>query len=317
MQLISLVIPCHNEADVLDAFFGKILEVSSKLEDARFEFLFVDDGSDDGTLDRLLEFRARDPRVAVIELSRNFGKEPALSAGLQAARGDAVIPIDADLQDPPHVILPMVEAWRAGADVVLARRSDRATDSFLKRVTASWFYRLHNSIADVEIPRDVGDFRLMDRQVVDAVKQLPERMRFMKGIFAWVGFDAVYVDYAREPRAAGQTSFSGVRLWNFALEGITSFSTIPLRVWTYFGAVIAFVSIVYGTVIAVSVLLFGVDVPGYASIFVAVSFLGSLNLIGIGVLGEYLGRTYVETKMRPLYFVKEHHGSVQETDEEL
>ena len=313
MPTISLVIPCHNEADVLPAFYSEVTSTISKLPDFEFEFVFVDDGSEDETLARLLEFKSRDPRVSVVELSRNFGKEPALSAGLEAAGGDAVIPIDADLQDPPELILPMVEAWRSGAEVVLARRSNRDTDSFLKRWTAECFYKIHNSIADVRIPRNVGDFRLMDRQVVDAVKQLPERMRFMKGIFAWVGFDAVYVDYAREPRAAGESSFSGVRLWNFALEGITSFSTIPLRVWTYFGAFIALVSFVYGAAIAISVLIFGVDVPGYASIFVAVSFLGSVNLIGIGILGEYLGRTYLETKMRPLYFVKKHHrASVSE-----
>jgi glycosyltransferase involved in cell wall biosynthesis len=245
-----------------------------------------------------------DRRFKVIEFSRNFGKEAALTAGIDAARGEAVIPIDADLQDPPGLIGQMVAAWLQGAEVVLARRTDRSSDGLMKRKTAAWFYRLHNRMSNTQIPENVGDFRLMDRVVVNALKQLPERQRFMKGLFAWVGFRTVTVDYARAPRLAGKTKFSGFALWNFALEGFTSFSTVPLKIWTYLGALGAMGTFFYALFIILYTLLHGTRVPGYASLLVAVLFFGSVQLMSIGLLGEYIGRIYLETKQRPSYLIR-------------
>jgi len=246
--------------------------------------------------------------VRVIRLSRNFGHQPALTAGLEHARGDVVVMIDADLQDPPELITRLVAAWTGGADVVLARRTDRSSDSFLKRTTAELFYRIHNRLSSVKIPENVGDFRLLDRAAVDALKALPERQRFMKGLFAWIGFRTTTVDYARRGRATGTSKFSGWRLWNLALEGITSFSTVPLRIWTYIGALGALLTFLYALFIIARVLLLGVDVPGYASLLVAILFLGSLQLLSVGVLGEYIGRVYLETKQRPVYVVRREFG---------
>jgi glycosyltransferase involved in cell wall biosynthesis len=270
--------------------------------------VFVDDGSSDNTLLQLIALTARDKRIRVIEFSRNFGKEAAMTAGIDAARGEAVIPIDVDLQDPPSLIAQMVAAWEAGAEVVLARRIDRASDGVLKRQTASWFYRLHNRMSKTKIPENVGDFRLMDRIVVDALKKLPERQRFMKGLFAWVGFRTVALDYTRATRAAGATKFSGLALWNFALEGITSFSTLPLKIWTYLGAAGALSALAYAIFIIIRTIISGSSVAGYASLFVAVLFFGSVQLMSIGLLGEYIGRIYIETKQRPAYLVRKVHG---------
>ena len=219
-----------------------------------------------------------------------------------------MIPLDADLQDPPELIPEMIAVWRRGAEVVLAKRADRRSDSPAKRRGAQLFYRFHNWLSDVPIPENAGDFRLMDRQVVEALKRLPERQRFMKGLFAWVGFKSATVEYVRPPRAAGSSRFSGWRLWNLALEGITSFSTVPLRIWTYVGLLCAFLTFVYGFYIIVRTLIYGVDVPGYASLFVAVLMLGSLQIVSIGILGEYLGRVYLESKQRPAYVVRREYG---------
>ncbi len=307
-QLISLVVPFYNEEESIRAFADAVLPVLNAIPEAAWEIICVDDGSQDQTLAGLLALAAGEPRVRVIELSRNFGKEAALTAGLEAARGDAVIPMDADLQDPPELIARMVGAWREGAEVVLARRTDRSTDTMLKRGTASLFYRLNRHISNIELPENVGDFRLMDRAVVEALKQLPERQRFMKGLFAWLGFKTVTLDYVRTPRVAGKSKFSGFRLWNFAMEGFTSFSTTPLKIWTYLGALGAVVALVYAVFIVFRTIFFGNPVPGYASIFVAVTFFGSVQLISIGVLGEYIGRIYVETKQRPVYLVRKFHN---------
>ncbi|MFD1264108.1 glycosyltransferase, partial [Thauera mechernichensis] len=236
--------------------------------------------------------------------TRNFGKEAALTAGIEYAKGDVVIPIDVDLQDPPGIIPIMVEKWREGYDVVLGKRVDRNSDTWLKRTLAGLFYRIHNRISDPLIPPDVGDFRLMDRKVITALCNLPESRRFMKGVFSWVGFHTATVEYARPERIAGNTKFNTWRLWNLALEGITSFSIAPLKIWTYIGGFVSLVSFVFAMFIIVRVMTIGADVPGYASLVVAVSFLGGLQLIGIGVLGEYLGRTYLESKRRPVYIVQ-------------
>ena len=307
-QLLSLIVPFYNEEDAIGLFAASVLPVLEALADIQWEIICVDDGSRDATLPRLLDLAAAQPLIRVVELSRNFGKEAALTAGLEAARGDAVIPMDADLQDPPELIPQMLAAWRGGAEVVLARRADRSTDSMMKRGTAALFYRLTRSISNIELPENVGDFRLLDRTVVEALRRLPERQRFMKGLFAWLGFKTVVLDYARTTRAAGSSKFSGFKLWNFALEGFTSFSTTPLKIWTYLGAVGAVVALIYALFIMLRTLILGNEVPGYASIFVAVTFFGSVQLISIGVLGEYIGRIYMETKQRPIYLVRKFHN---------
>jgi glycosyltransferase involved in cell wall biosynthesis len=305
---ISIVVPFFNEAAAIPPFHCALLPCLAVLPGYRFEIICVDDGSTDGTLPALLALAAADSRFKIIELSRNFGKEAALTAGLDAASGDAVIPIDADLQDPPALIGEMLAVWGRGAEVVLARRANRAADALLKRQTASWFYRLHNRLSKTKIPENVGDFRLMDRVVVDALKRLPERQRFMKGLFAWVGFRTVTIDYTRAERAAGASKFSGFALWNFAMEGFTSFSTSPLKIWTYLGALSAICTFAYAVFIVMRTLILGIDVPGYASLLVAILFFGSVQLVSIGLLGEYIGRIYLETKQRPTYLIRKVHG---------
>ncbi|RSD20479.1 glycosyltransferase [Pandoraea apista] len=307
--LVSLVVPCHNEAPALDKFYRAVPPVLDSMSHVRFEIVCVNDGSTDDTLSTLLALRRADARIRVIDFTRNFGKEAALSAGIDEAQGDAVIPIDADLQDPPALIPVMIERWRNGAEVVLAKRTNRASDSVAKRVAAGLYYWVHNRLSEVKLPENVGDFRLIDRRVVTALKRLPERRRFMKGLFAWVGFHTEIVEYVREARSAGESKFSGWRLWNFALEGITSFSTVPLRCWTYIGVSLALVSLAYGSYIALRTLIHGVDVPGYASLLVGVLFLGGIQLVGIGVIGEYVGRIYYESKGRPLYLVRRRYQS--------
>lgn len=306
-KLVSLVVPFFNESEGIKHFYDAIIEVFADLPDLELEVVCIDDGSSDDTLNKLIGLGQLDPRFRVIELSRNFGKEAALTAGIDAARGDAVIPFDADLQDPPEVIPKLIAHWIEGAEVVLARRADRSSDAFLKQKTAAFFYKIHNSLSSIQIPDNVGDFRLMDRVVVDALRQLPERQRFMKGLFAWTGYRTVTVDYVRNARVAGETKFSGWKLWNFAMEGITSFSTAPLRIWTYIGGVGALVTITYGLIIILRTLIWGVDLPGYASLLVSILFFGSLQLVGIGVLGEYLGRIYMESKQRPIYLIRAFH----------
>ena len=311
-QLISIVVPFFNEGGAINHFYSGMSPILSLNIGCNFEVICVDDGSTDSTLSELIELTKKDTRFHILEFSRNFGKEAALSAGIDFANGDAVIPIDADLQDPPELIIKMVQLWKDGAEVVLAKRVDRSTDSFMKRKTASLFYKLHNKLStSMRIPENVGDFRLMDRVVVGALKQLPERQRFMKGLFAWVGFKSVTVEYSRSSRSAGETKFSGWRLWNFALEGITSFSLVPLKIWTYLGLFGAFFAFLYASFIIVRTLIFGIVLPGYASLLVVVLFFGSLQLISIGILGEYIGRIYFETKNRPLYIVRKRYGNFE------
>lgn len=303
-RLLSLVVPFYNEEVALHGFFERVRPILESIPDTHFEIVCVNDGSTDETLSGLVDVACRDGRIRVIDLTRNFGKEAALTAGIDEALGDAVIPIDADLQDPPELIPTLVRRWRDGADVVLAQRASRTSDSFLKRATAAAYYRVHNCLSDLKIPENVGDFRLMDRAVVNALKQLPERHRFMKGLFAWVGFNTVIVQYERLPRTAGASKFSGWRLWNLALEGITSFSSVPLRSWTYLGTFIAILSFCYGMYIIARTIVLGVDVPGYASVLSLLLFFGGVQLIGLGVVGEYIGRIYDESKGRPIYLVK-------------
>ena len=285
-------------------FFERVMKVMESSGE-EFEIVCVNDGSRDNTLEILKNYADKDTRIRVIDFSRNFGKESALTAALDYSHGDAVIPIDADLQDPPELILKMIAKWREGYEVVLAKRADRSSDSFLKRVTAVLFYKFHNIISQPHIPENVGDFRLMDRKVVDALGGLKETHRFMKGLFAWAGFKTFTIDYTRDSRAGGSTKFNGIKLWKFALEGITSFSTAPLTMWLYVGTFTALCAFLYGLYIFIRTLVFGIETPGYASLVCLILFLGGLQLIGIGILGEYLGRTYIESKRRPVYIVRE------------
>lgn len=305
---ISIIAPIYNESEGIGYFYNALCALFAQRPELDFEVVCIDDGSHDDSLYKLIAITERDLRFHVIELSRNFGKEAALTAGIDAATGDAVIPIDADLQDPPELILEMINEWVQGAEVILARRMDRSCDSFLKRKSAEIFYAFHNQLSSIQIPENVGDFRLMDRVVVDALKQLPEQHRFMKGLFAWVGFKTVTLDYVRNPRLAGTTKFSGWRLWNFALEGITSFSAVPLKFWSYVGGIGALSTGIYALYIISKTLWFGVEIPGYASLLVALLFFGSLQLISVGMLGEYIGRIYMETKHRPVYLIRKHYG---------
>lgn len=298
---ISLVVPVFNEEDAIPIFYQ---EVRRELTAHEIEIVFINDGSKDGTEAIINALAVSDPLVKALSFTRNFGKEPALFAGLEHATGDAVIPIDVDLQDPINVIPQLIERWQAGADVVLAKRADRSTDGHMKRKTAEWFYRLHNKISSPTIEENVGDFRLMSRETVEHIKLLPERNLFMKGILSWVGGRVDVVEYTRAERVAGTSKFNGWKLWNLALEGITSFSTFPLRMWTYIGLFVAAVSFLYGAWMIFDTVVFGNPVRGYPSILVSILFLGGVQLIGIGVLGEYIGRIYTETKQRPKYIIK-------------
>jgi glycosyltransferase involved in cell wall biosynthesis len=304
---LSIVVPMFNEAPGLDRLFERLDKMLERLR-LSYEIVVVNDGSTDDTLARLLEHRARNSAIKVISLSRSFGKDIALSAGLDHTHGRAVVPLDADLQDPPELIEQMVARWREGYDVVYATRKLRPGDTWLKRTTAHFFYRVFEAIADVPIPRDTGDFRLLDRRVADVMVRLPERTRFMKGLFAWVGFKQTAIFYDREERQAGGTKWNYWRLWNFAMDGITSFSSFPLKVWAYFGFVISAFAFLYAVVLAIRKLLNDVDVPGYTSLMVVVLFLGGIQLITLGILGEYMGRVYNEVKGRPLYVVRERYG---------
>lgn len=301
---ISLVVPCYNEEVALPVFYETVRNYKG-FRDYEVEIVFVNDGSKDGTEQVMTDYANRDALVKVYSFTRNFGKEAALFCGLEHATGDAVIPMDVDLQDPVEVAGQLLIEWEKGADVVLAKRCDRSEDNFFKRLTAKWFYKLHNRMSNPKIEENVGDFRLMNREVVDNIIALPERNLFMKGLLSWVGGRKIaVVQYKRQPRAAGNTKFNGWKLWNLALEGITGFSTVPLHIWSYFGGLVAIVSFCYGFWMIVQKLVFGNPVPGYPSLMVAILFFGGVQLVGIGVLGEYIGRIYLETKHRPRYILK-------------
>ncbi len=308
---LSIVVPLFNEQENVDPFLERVEGVLRGLrapESESYEIICVDDGSSDGTLEKLLAHRRGNPAIRVISLSRNFGKDIAVTAGLEYAGGAAVIVIDADLQDPPELIPDLVAKWREGHDVVYAMRGSRASDSFAKRLTASWFYRIHNRLAEIDIPYNTGDFRLMDRRVIRALRRLPERNRFLKGLFSWVGFRQTGITYERQVRAHGTSKWRYWSLWNFALDGITSSTTLPLRIWTYVGTAVAISAFVYAGFLFFDVLVNGVDVPGYASLMVVLLLLGGINMLTLGILGEYLGRIYTEVKARPLYLIRERHG---------
>ena len=298
--VFSVVVPVYNEAANLHALLARLTPVMDGLTKS-WELVLVNDGSTDASLDVMQRLRAADPRIAILNLSRNFGKEAATTAGLDHARGDAVILLDADLQDPPELIPDLVAAWRAGFDTVYAQRRERQGDTWLKRATASAFYRVMSQTGPVQVPRDTGDFRLMSRRVVMALGELRERHRFMKGLFAWVGYPSTAVSYDRAPRHSGHSAWNYWRLWNLALEGITGFTTAPLRVATYFGLLIAAGAVLYLAIIVTRTLLFGNEVPGYPSLLAVILLLGGSQLLTLGIMGEYLARVFNEVKMRPLY----------------
>jgi len=310
---ISIIAPFYNEAESIDDFFQRVIPTVVSL-DCEYEVICINDGSTDETLAGLRRWKEKNSQIKVINLSRNFGKESALTAGLDVAAGDVVIPIDSDLQDPPELIPEMLAKWREGYDVVYAKRVKRKTDTYLKRWSALGFYRLFNWITDTQIPHNTGDFRLLDKKVVRAVRSLGERTRFMKGIFAWVGFRQIAVEYERPMREHGAASLHFRNLWRLAVDGITSFSTLPLRVWSYIGLSIALFAFVYGVIILVKTLIFGIDLPGYASTLVVILFLGGIQLISLGVIGEYIGRIFYEIKGRPNYIIDEDNDEPRSID---
>ena len=300
---VSIVVPFFNESEGVLSLFERLLPILESM-DCQWEIICVNDGSRDNTLFELLSVRQGDSRIVVVDLSRNFGKEAALTAGLDHASGDVIIPLDADLQDPPEIIPLMVDKWKEGYDVVNAVRLFREGETWLKKFSAYSFYRLINRFSTTEIPPDVGDFRLISRPVLEAIKSLPERRRFMKGIFAWVGFRTTTIPYTRESRFSGKTKWNYWKLWNFALEGITSFSQVPLQLSSYIGFLVSLGAFFYGIFLLIRTLFFGNDVKGYPSLIIIMLFLGGVQLMVLGVIGEYLGRAYEETKQRPLYLVR-------------
>lgn len=304
---LSIVVPCYNEEANIDHLFERLILVLEPL-DMTYEIICINDGSKDNTLKLLVEYHQHNPSIKVVNFSRNFGKEIAITAGIDYALGDAVIPIDADLQDPPELIVEMIAKWREGYDVVYATRRSRQGESWLKQFTAQKFYRTIQRLTPVEIPPDTGDFRLMDRKVVEALKKLPETNRFMKGLFSWVGYQQTSILYDRGLRFKGETKWNYWQLWNLAIEGITAFSSIPLKIWSYIGISISLISFIYASFLVIRTLIFGIDVPGYASLIVAILFLGGMQLLSLGILGEYLGRVHEEVKRRPLYLVRESYG---------
>jgi glycosyltransferase involved in cell wall biosynthesis len=299
---VSLVVPVFNEESSIDTFL-QTMEPIIAGQGCEYEILFVDDGSRDKTLPALRAAKASNPSIVILSLSRNFGKEAAMTAGLDHAKGDVVIPIDVDLQDPPELIAAFIARWFAGADIVYGARMSRASDGLIKRTSARYFYKLFNMMSPLQIPFDAGDYRLIDRRVVDEIKKLRERNRFMKGLMTWPGFRTERVEFERPQRATGRTSWNYWKLWNFALDGITSFSTLPLRLWLYVGGIISILSIFYAVFIIIRVLLTGGDVPGYPSLIVSIMFFGGIQLFSIGLVGEYVGRIFHETKGRPIYIV--------------
>lgn len=306
MTKIALLVPMYNEQEVLPLFWEKTQSVLSTIKEVAFEYVFVNDGSKDNTLTLLKDLASKNASVKVITLSRNFGKEAALTAGLlEAAKADALIVLDADLQDPPELISSFVEKFKEGYDTVYASRQNRDTDSFFKRTTAAAFYRVYNILAERPIPADAGDCRLISSRVAQAVLALPERERFMKGLFSWVGFKTASVPYVRPERAAGETKWNYWRLWNFALSGITASGSLPLKLWTYFGLLIAGLAFLYAIVVAGKKIFLGNPVSGYSSLMVAILFFSGVQLISLGVIGEYLSRIFVEVKARPPYIIDE------------
>lgn len=316
MKKISLIVPVFNEEESIFLFYNKISNILS-IDNYTFEVIFVDDGSTDTTLACITSLNRQDPRIKAIEFSRNFGKEHALAAGLLAASGDAVIPMDVDLQDPPELVHVFLQKWEEGYDTVIGVRRKRTTDTWFKRKSATLFYRFFNKLCGDHLVDNAGDFRLLDRKCIDALNALPERVRFTKGMYAWIGFKQALVDYERPLRARGTSKWNGWKLWNFALDGITSFSSLPLRIWSYLGGCVAFIGFGYALWLVLRTLIWGVDVPGYASLMVVTLCIGGLILFSLGVIGEYLGRIFEEIKERPLFIIRSTIGFSEQNNKKL
>jgi glycosyltransferase involved in cell wall biosynthesis len=307
MKKVSILIPAYNEQAVLEKLYKRLGKLANDNKEYLFEFLFVNDGSRDKTLNMIKEFAALDERVSYVNFSRNFGKEIAMIAGLDHVTGDATVIIDADLQDPPELIPQMIELWEQGYDDVYAKRKSRKGESWFKKFTSKTYYRLLQRFTHIEIQRDTGDFRLLDRRAVEALKQIRESQRYTKGMFSWIGFNKKEILYDRDPRAAGETTWNYLKLLNFAIDGLTSFTTAPLRLSTFFGFVISFIAFVYIIFLVIRTTAFGTDLAGYPSMMAVILFLGGIQLLSLGIIGEYIGRIFNETKNRPLYFVEEYH----------
>lgn len=304
---MSLVVPVYNEQYSIDIFFSHLLTISDHIfaQIERLEIIFIDDGSDDLTIEQIRQHAPTNFDVTIVKLSRNFSKEIALAAGLANASGDAVIPLDVDLQDPTELIPEMIKHWLAGAKMVNAKRRARPEDTFFKRTTSAAFYKLFNMLSDFKIEENVGDFRLLDRELVDVLNEMPERSRFAKGMFAWLGFHPVTIEFSRPARAAGTTKWGAIKLWKLALDGIAGATTLPLRIWTYFGVFISISAISLALLLIISVFIYGIQVPGYASLMVVMLFMFAFNFIALGIIGEYVGRLSVEVRRRPLYVIDE------------
>ncbi|AJI54488.1 glycosyl transferase 2 family protein [Francisella philomiragia] len=307
-KLMSIIIPVKDESEGIDHLFNRLMPILEQLP-TKYELVFINDGSNDNTLDLLLEKQKSIPEIAVVDLSRNFGKEAALFAGFANCKGDAAISIDADLQDPPELILEMVEHWLNGYEVVTAVRENRDTDTSTKKHTAGLFYTVMNKISETKLTPNAGDYRLLNRAAINAFLELKEKVRFNKGLLTWIGFKEKIVYHAREERVAGQTKWNYWKLFKFSIDGITSFSRAPLEIWSYIGVFVAFMSFLYGSFFILKSLVFGIDVPGYPSLITFILFFSGLQMIGIGMLGSYIGRIFIETKHRPLYIVREVHRS--------
>lgn len=307
MKKITLLVPAYNEALVLDKLYDRLTKLADSQSKYKFEFLFVNDGSHDRSLSIVQDYATKDTRVSYVNLSRNFGKEIAMIAGIDHVESDALVIIDADLQDPPELIPEMIKYWEEGYDDVYAKRSSRRGESWFKKLTSNMFYRILQRTTHIEIQRDTGDFRLLDKRCVEAIKQIRESERFTKGFFSWIGYKKKEISYVRDPRAAGKTKWNYFQLFNFAVDGITSFTTAPLRISTVFGALVSVSAFLYIVVIVVRVMLYGVEVSGYPSLMAVVLFLGGVQLLSLGIIGEYIARIFNETKRRPLYFVEHYH----------
>ncbi len=302
---LSIIVPMYNEEEVIDVFFTEIRKVMNKIPSYTYEIVCVNDGSRDNTLQILKQYAQKDKRIKIISFSRNFRKEQALFAGIENCIGRCAVPMDVDLQDPPELIIDFIKKWEEGYKVVYGVRADRSKDSFVKKITALSFYKIFNSISENKIPNNTGDFRLIDRKVIEAIKTIKEKKLFMKGIFNWVGFKSIGITYKRPERVAGQTKWNYWKLWNFALDGITASTTLPLRIWTYLGVIIASLSFCYGLYIVLRTVLYGVQVPGYSSLLTFMLFFGGVQLLVLGIFGEYIGRIFIEVKNRPLYIIDE------------
>ena len=313
MKTISILIPAYNEEAVLDKLFVRLSNLANQIKNYQFEFLFVNDGSKDKTLDIIKDYAEKDPRVSYINFSRNFGKEIGMIAGFDYVKGDATVIIDADLQDPPELIPEMIKLWEEGYDDVYAKRRSREGETWFKKFTSKMYYRTLQSVTRIPIQEDTGDFRLLDRRVVEALKQFRESQRNTKAMFSWVGFHKKEILYDRDPRAAGETKWNYKKLVDLAIDGITSFTTAPLRISTYVGILVSIFAFVYLLYLVIRTLAFGSDLAGYPSMMAVILFLGGVQLVSLGIIGEYVGRIFNETKQRPLYLIEEYHdGSARQ-----